>query len=158
MKMFIPFQLYLNYHCCICNVIITRKDLKSHIEWPTHSMQNENTMKNIKKTRKTDVKGGVKDISVFTQKENIFLNDKEPTVQILQNCQSSNGNTNITAKTTSDVNDSVQKTAETGCRKNKIVFFLDNVLKISWDSWHGITNTKSGFRYIFAILFKLVDE
>ncbi|KAJ2941700.1 hypothetical protein O0L34_g10507 [Tuta absoluta] len=128
-------QLYLMYHCGICNVIITRKELKAHLEWPVHTLQNDN-LKNNKKTKKTEIKGGVKPVS--TTKEYIYLHENEPKIKICLNVE-------VTDKTTKNV-EIIKVPEEEGFMKNKIIIFNDNVLKVSWESWHAIAKVKNGYK------------
>ncbi|XP_063371873.1 uncharacterized protein LOC134660102 [Cydia amplana] len=119
-------QFYLMYHCSICNVVITRKHLHQHLSWPTHSLQTENT-KITSKKRKTEIKTGTKQITVTTQKENIYLNEKETDIKIYKNI-------------------TIEKEKLEIQRMNKIVIFNDNVLKVPFDSWHGFSEIADGYR------------
>ncbi|XP_049884043.1 uncharacterized protein LOC126379367 isoform X2 [Pectinophora gossypiella] len=131
-------QIYLMYHCSVCNIILSRRELKSHLVWVTHALQNDSTVKNItnnKKTRKTDVKGGVKQIVVTAQKENIYLQEKERKIKVLVNADIINAPQSNENAETNEV-----------AKKSKIIIFNDNVLKIVWDSWHGISKIKNGYK------------
>ncbi|XP_063630986.1 uncharacterized protein LOC134802318 [Cydia splendana] len=119
-------QFYLMYHCSICNVVITRKHLHQHLSWPTHALQVENTKISSKK-RKTEIKTGTKQITVATQKENIYLNEKETAIKIFKNI-------------------TIEKEKSEVQRMNKIVIFNDNVLKVPFDCWHSFSEIANGYR------------
>lgn len=119
-------QFYLMYHCSICNVVITRKQLHQHLSWPTHALQTENTKISSKK-RKTEIKTGTKQITVTAQKENIYLNEKESDIKIFKNI-------------------TIEKEKLEIERINKIVIFNDNVLKVPFDCWHSFSETANGYR------------
>ncbi|XP_063545295.1 uncharacterized protein LOC134753352 isoform X2 [Cydia strobilella] len=119
-------QFYLMYHCSICNVVITRKHLHQHLSWPTHALQTENT-KITSKKRKTEIKTGTKQITVSTQKENIYLNEKETDIKIYKNI-------------------TIDKEKLEIQKMNKIVIFNDNVLKVPFDSWHSFSEIANGYR------------
>ncbi|XP_063545297.1 uncharacterized protein LOC134753352 isoform X3 [Cydia strobilella] len=119
-------EFYLMYHCSICNVVITRKHLHQHLSWPTHALQTENT-KITSKKRKTEIKTGTKQITVSTQKENIYLNEKETDIKIYKNI-------------------TIDKEKLEIQKMNKIVIFNDNVLKVPFDSWHSFSEIANGYR------------
>ncbi|XP_073966772.1 uncharacterized protein isoform X2 [Choristoneura fumiferana] len=119
-------QIYLTYHCCICNVLISRKQLSQHLSWPTHVIQAENT-KISAKQRKTDIKNGLKQYNINTVKENIYLNETEAKVKIHLNVAMEKDNIDV-------------------ARKNKIVIFNSNVLKISFDAWHSLSELPEGWK------------
>ncbi|XP_048002940.1 uncharacterized protein LOC125239412 [Leguminivora glycinivorella] len=119
-------QFYLMYHCSICNVVITRKHLHQHLSWPTHALQTENTKISSKK-RKNEIKTGTRQITVTTQKENIYLNEKETDIKIYKNI-------------------TIDKEKIQVKRQNKIVIFNDNVLKVPFDFWHGLSEIPNGYK------------
>ncbi|XP_069364580.1 uncharacterized protein [Maniola hyperantus] len=123
-------QMFLNYHCSICNVVFTRKDINKHITWPLHLQDN----KTDKKARKRDLKSGRQLLNISFQNETIFLNEKEPEIKVLLIIE-------ITANFQS---------VETLQKKNKIIIFDGKVLRISWDAYHGFCKNKSGYRCVLC--------
>ncbi|CAG4999922.1 unnamed protein product [Parnassius apollo] len=121
-------QVYLNYHCGMCNVSFPSQDLNTHLSWPVHLQQSQNCRKIDKKTRKLEAKNGIKQINISLQKETIYLEKVESKIEIVLNLEFAQ-----------DMQNQV-------FRKSKMVFCSGNVLKISWDSWHGFVKTKSGHR------------
>ncbi|CAH2216076.1 jg3083, partial [Pararge aegeria aegeria] len=112
-------QMFLNYHCSVCNIIITRKYVNQHIAWPLH----EPDTKTDKKTRRTHIKAGGKIQNITFQNEAIYPNENETDIKVL---------VKIEIKANSQNVEQIQK-------KNKIILFGQKVLKISWDSYHGFS-------------------
>ncbi|XP_045783014.1 uncharacterized protein LOC123879393 isoform X2 [Maniola jurtina] len=123
-------QMFLNYHCSVCNIIFTRKDINKHITWPLHLQDN----KTDKKARKRDLKSGRQLLNISFQNENIYLNEKESEIKILVIIE-------ISASCQSE--EILQK-------KNKIIIFGGKVLRISWDAYHGFCKNKSGHRCVLC--------
>ncbi|CAK1592355.1 unnamed protein product [Parnassius mnemosyne] len=121
-------QVYLNYHCGICNVSFPSQDLNTHLSWPVHLQQSDCCRKIEKKTRKLEAKNGIQQINISLQKETIYSEKVESKINIVLNIEFAQGALNQVF------------------RKSKIVVSNGNVLKISWDSWHGFIKTKSGHR------------
>ncbi|XP_028168130.1 uncharacterized protein LOC114358376 isoform X4 [Ostrinia furnacalis] len=119
-------QIFLKYHCGVCNVIITRECLKIHMKWQPHvelvALQNKIT----KKMRRNDLNSGMKMYVGNTQKETIYLNEKEPKIKVL-------------FKVKFEEETTIEK-------KMKIIIVNGDVLKLNFDNWNGVAAAQNGLK------------
>ncbi|CAG4974141.1 unnamed protein product [Colias eurytheme] len=112
------------YHCTICNVLVTKKNLKNHLNWPIH-VESDSF-----KTKQSDAI--LKRHKVETTKE-VAYTYKEVKVKILFHFEYQNSK--VTVKT---------------ARTHKMVAFKNKALKLPRDSWDGIIGNKNGRRCIIC--------
>ncbi|XP_063836229.1 uncharacterized protein LOC135085376 isoform X1 [Ostrinia nubilalis] len=119
-------QIFLKYHCGVCNVIITRDCLKIHMKWQPHvelvALQNKIT----KKMRRNDLNSGMRMYVGNTQKETIYLNEKEPKIKVL-------------FKVKFEEETTIEK-------KMKIIIVNGDVLKLNFDNWNGVAAAQNGLK------------
>ncbi|XP_045541343.1 uncharacterized protein LOC123722749 [Papilio machaon] len=120
-------QILHTYHCSICNVMFTYRELNLHITWPIHKQELDKCYKIVKNNRKKDIKNGTKQITIDLQKETLYTTYIEPKIKIGVYYEFSKNNQEIS-------------------KKSKIVVNNGRVLKICWDSWNGFCKTKSGLK------------
>ncbi|XP_045509186.1 uncharacterized protein LOC123704754 isoform X2 [Colias croceus] len=112
------------YHCTICNVLVTKKNLKNHLNWSIH-VESDSF-----KTKQSDAI--LKRHKVETTKE-VAYTYKEVKVKILFHFEYQNSK--VTAKS---------------ARSHKMVAFKNKTLKLPRDSWDGIIGKKNGRRCIIC--------
>ncbi|XP_013162781.1 PREDICTED: uncharacterized protein LOC106114216 [Papilio xuthus] len=120
-------QILHTYHCSLCNIMFTYREVNLHITWPIHKQQLDICHKIVKNNRKTDVKNGTKQITIDLQKEILFTTYIEPKIKI-------------------GIYYEFSKNIQEISKKSKIIINNGRVLKISWDSWNGFFKTKSGIK------------
>ncbi|XP_052748209.1 uncharacterized protein LOC113513972 isoform X2 [Galleria mellonella] len=121
-------QSYLTYHCALCNIIIYRSDLPQHLEWPHHNQIIEENAAISRKQRKNLIKSGFKLYTLSCQKEIIYRGVKEPHIHYHL----------------------VAEIVHVPVKKNKIVIVYDNVLKVNWSAWNGITMGISAYKCLLC--------
>jgi hypothetical protein len=123
----IQFQEYIRLHCATCNVLLSRRDIQSHLTWPTHIEVTDTCTKLHKRKRQKDIKNGALKIDAETVKEKVYDKVKEPKYEIV---------TYMTLDTQIKGN------------KDKIVIINNIMLKIAWENWNGIVPNKTAMKCI----------
>ncbi|XP_047542899.1 uncharacterized protein LOC125075245 [Vanessa atalanta] len=116
-------QINTTYHCCNCNVLVTKDDLPAHLTW-----QAFHETKIDKKQRKIDLKSGIKQIDIELKKESFYMSNNESDIVIL---------TRIDVKPSKNIY--LKKT-------NKIIIYNNKAVKVSWDAWQSIYKKIDGYR------------
>ncbi|CAH0757709.1 unnamed protein product [Diatraea saccharalis] len=122
-------QMYLMFHCGVCNVLMLRSNIKDHVTWPKH-ITNMEASKQSKKSRKNEVRNGTQIFIVKTEKETLYQNAKKESVgkilfyiNIVDKC-------NI--------------------KKYKMISINDDILKLPLDNWNGVVKTKEEIKCVLC--------
>ncbi|XP_022126457.2 uncharacterized protein LOC111001063 [Pieris rapae] len=114
------------YHCGVCNIMITKDDLQTHITWNEHTNNLSDSMKNRNRNLKE-----LKSIDLSLGKETQF-HDLSLHTKIVANYKFEAVNTTSVAK------------------KNKIIIHAGKSFKLTWDAWQGVTKNKNGYKCILC--------
>ncbi|XP_046976060.1 uncharacterized protein LOC124542169 [Vanessa cardui] len=118
-------QINTTYHCCNCNVMITKDDLSAHLTFqPFHETKID------KRQRKIDFKSGIKQIDIETKKESHYASNNESNIGIdILTRIDVKPNNNIYLK-----------------KMNKIIIYKYTAVKISWDAWQSFYKKNDCYR------------
>ncbi|CAH4033167.1 unnamed protein product [Pieris brassicae] len=114
------------YHCGICNIMITKEELQTHIAWNEHSSNLSDSIKNRHRNLR-DLKTIELSLGKETQFQDVSLHTK-----IVANYK-------FEAVITTSV-----------AKKNKIITHAGKSFKLTWDAWQGVTKNKHGYKCILC--------
>ncbi|CAH2065117.1 unnamed protein product, partial [Iphiclides podalirius] len=116
-------QVYVTFHCGVCNVLLPRRDLNAHLAWPVH-LQHVERASGIKKKARRGKSPVHHEIAL--QKEAMYFSAAEPQIKVGQALK-------------------LSPQGVVGARRlDKLVIINGDATKVEWRAWHGIREGESG--------------
>ncbi|XP_050360010.1 uncharacterized protein LOC126779894 isoform X2 [Nymphalis io] len=120
-------QNQTTFHCCNCNVIVSKSELSTHMSW-----QALRETKVDRKIRRNDLKSGIKQIVINLTKESCFDTEQKSNIEVVFRIDIKR-NQNIDLKKT-----------------NKIIIHKGKAVKVCWDAWHSVHKKKDCYQCLMC--------